>query len=596
MPADFAALRALEAELKLQPNIVTWSRLEPLSLSRGDLTPGLQAPLADPLWLLGRQWQLAELHGEDAGSPIAATVAGETAPVSRFRPGPPALPSEGLDTPGLPIEVVVEAETGALLPEHLRAAGGQHLLRLLGAAALPTTILAAVRTAVIAGFAFPSPDAALLASDPQGGARRHVLAGRVPDAARLAAATGAALREVTESAGEHEETVRALLAAWRDWWDGLLARPVGLSWDPHRQEYAFAVQATLSDGPVVLRAEEYGGGTLDWHAFDAVESPDLGSPVDPGTRPLSATMLPTQVRYPGMPTDRFWEFEDTKVYLGGLTAGPTDLVRLALAEFALVFGNDWFLVPVDLPYGHVVRIDHLEVRDTFGVPVTVRPARQAAGQAGRGWTTFGLTDDDSGRLADVFFLPATVRNPLEGEPLEEIALFRDEMANLVWGVERVVQGPTGAPLDRRRQVRRSVLRDLTPQGGAEPALIYRLMTPVPENWIPFVAVPAAGRPAGSLATELERRPMVQLLPGEQPTLVHPTGRLLRSSPDVDVATDRLRLAEEEVPRDGVVVTRRFQLARMAGGGSVMWLGRAKATGRGEGSSGLRFDTAVPQRD
>lgn len=76
-------------------------------------------------------------------------------------------------------------------------------------------------------------------------------------------------------------------------------------------------------------------------------------------------------------------------------------------------------------------------------------------------------------------------------------------------------------------------------------------------------------------------------------LTHPGGVLLRSAPEADVATDRLRLAEEEVPRDGAVVTRRYQLARTPSGGTVLWIGRRKRTGEGEGWSGLRFDTALP---
>ena len=30
--------------------------------------------LADPLWLLGRQWQMGELTGEDAASPVTARI------------------------------------------------------------------------------------------------------------------------------------------------------------------------------------------------------------------------------------------------------------------------------------------------------------------------------------------------------------------------------------------------------------------------------------------------------------------------------------------------------------------------------------------
>jgi hypothetical protein len=53
--------------------------------------------------------------------------------------------------------------------------------------------------------------------------------------------------------------------------------------------------------------------------------------------------------------------------------------------------------------------------------------------------------------------------------------------------------------------------------------------------------------------------------------------------------DELRLAEEEIPREGAIVERAFQHTRWFDGRSLLWLGRRKSPGRGEGSSGLRFD-------
>src|SRR5204863_2747857 len=70
---------------------------------------------------------------------------------------------------------------------------------------------------------------------------------------------------------------------------------------------------------------------------------------------------------------------------------------------------------------------------------------------------------------------------------------------------------------------------------------------------------------------------------------HPRGSLMRLDPNAAVATDYLRLEEEEVPRDGIELTRAFNYARDASGRGVLWIGRRKATGRGEGASGLRFD-------
>ena len=53
------------------------------------------------------------------------------------------------------------------------------------------------------------------------------------------------------------------------------------------------------------------------------------------------------------------------------------------------------------------------------------------------------------------------------------------------------------------------------------------------------------------------------------------------------------MAEEEVSRAGIVVSRAYSYSRWLGGAGFLWLGRAKRSGRGEGSSGLRYDSADP---
>jgi hypothetical protein len=73
------------------------------------------------------------------------------------------------------------------------------------------------------------------------------------------------------------------------------------------------------------------------------------------------------------------------------------------------------------------------------------------------------------------------------------------------------------------------------------------------------------------------------------TFVVAQGRILNPQP-----TDAKGFAifEEEIPREGIRVTRTYQYARWLDGSSRLWIGRRKRIGRGEGSSGLRFDTLV----
>lgn len=61
------------------------------------------------------------------------------------------------------------------------------------------------------------------------------------------------------------------------------------------------------------------------------------------------------------------------------------------------------------------------------------------------------------------------------------------------------------------------------------------------------------------------------------------GRLLDPTP--------FNLHEEEVAREGVRVRRVASLARAADGRYLRWIARRVSVGRGEGSSGLAFDSA-----
>jgi hypothetical protein len=76
------------------------------------------------------------------------------------------------------------------------------------------------------------------------------------------------------------------------------------------------------------------------------------------------------------------------------------------------------------------------------------------------------------------------------------------------------------------------------------------------------------------------------------------GTLLRNDPTLpinDAANQQMLIEEEEVPRAGVALKRAFQYARTPDGRAYLWIGRNKTVGRGEGSSGLRYDSAAPRQ-
>lgn len=570
-------------------SVTTWTRLEPLPRTH-DLGVALQARIADPLWLAARQWQTLEFQGEDAGTPIVAQLEAEHASLSRYVAGQagPGAAARAVDySSDIPLEAMVESEKHNLGEgERLRAETGLQFLRLL-----VKHRASRHRTKYVDLFAFAPED-----SDDGADAAlfRKVAAGRVPDGAALYTDLAAQRGQSVELASlpnqpaiPSSDRAKVISAAneWMAWYESLLLEPDERpAWNPQRMEYAFAVSADIGGGPIVLQADEYSEGRLDWWAFTAGTGSTLGEPTQPNPpQRLVRTVIPTPVTYAGMPADRFWQFEDGRVSFGSLDAGPGDITRLALVEFALVYGNDWFVAPLDLPVGSICSIGPFSVTDTFGVTTVVKAVEDPLP---RRWSMFKISDRDGASLGEAFFLPPTLVATLESDPQEEVALVRDEMANMAWGVERIVPGPTGDPLDRR-QLRATPTTGLQKVEGdlEDVEIVYRLATPVPDHWIPFVPVSAKGAAGESGEVQLERRAMRRQTAGGT-RRIEPHGKTLMPG-------RVLRIEESEVPRAGILVTRSYQYARSADGRGHLWLGRRKRVGRGEGSSGLRFDIVEP---
>src|SRR5215470_6948943 len=98
----------------------SWTRLEPQS-TLGDPRPGIEARIHDPLWLLGRQWQLGEFEGEDAGTPLTVRVVTRTTTIDRWAPGDQA-PSRAFSREQQDVlEPLVEREPVELASAGLRA-------------------------------------------------------------------------------------------------------------------------------------------------------------------------------------------------------------------------------------------------------------------------------------------------------------------------------------------------------------------------------------------------------------------------------------------------------------------------------------------
>jgi hypothetical protein len=570
------------------------TRLEPQNMS-GDPEIALEARVHDPLWLLARQWQFGEFEGEDAGSPIGVRVEATSARITRWSPGDGTGAMAGGAGLALArtdlLEPLIEAEPRAAPAAGTALQGaaeaGMRLVRDLTAAGL-----GAYRTAFVAAFPL-----ATLPGDDDPAARRlaRLIAGRAPDGHAAARALDAAPAgslppglaiPAADQTAVHD-VARAWLARYKAEQVASSALPPGGvadCWVPERLEHRFRVGAPGPGGERVLLAPEFGGGRVDWWAFDWTPDTTLGAATDEAPRRLTQALMPTPVRFAGMPADRFWEFEDARVNLGRVEAAPHDLARLLLIEFATVHGNDWLVVPLDVEHGTLTTVESVVYRTTFGDRFQVR-ATETVQHDDEGWRMFRISVAQASRVLPGLFMPPASPGFLEGPPVEEVLLLRDEMANLAWAVEHLVEGASGRAVDRTREPLPLLAPRPDPKVHPDAELDYLIQTNVPARWIPLVPVRTSGR-----AFRLVRGALTAVDAAGVRREIPPRSRLL-----ADVGNQRFWVHEEEVPREGARLLRRPASARLTDGRMVRWIGRRLRVGRGEGTSGLAFDAALPRR-
>jgi hypothetical protein len=539
-------------------------RLEPIAADPTLLT-GLQMAVADPAWMLSRQSQFGEMTAENAGSPASAQLWLETSKLSVLVPRVGMNLGASLSLNSAPLEAQIENEceprAGAASPQLAALAGQQFRRELVTALAHPPPG---------PGNPVKSYWEALLAKyplKPAAGPLGSLAAGRVPDGCRLYADLHTALRNGAlpdDPQVQDPDTITLITTAARRflaWYDVASGAELGeaRAWSAARMEY----QVMVGDGDLQLTSQEYDSGRLDWYAFDVQRA------ATPGTRTVSTrTFVPAPVTFQGMPTARLWEFEDAAVNLGAVRAGPEDLAAMLVIEFALRYGNDFFLVPLPLRVGAVSRVGALVITDTFGVRTVIRSLAEL--------------NDDNLRVFEHEVPPGQPREPAmvvfptapdgpESPPFEDVVFARDEGANICWAIEKLALGASGLPEDRAQQA--AAADDDAPAKGAGDGLRYRPATSVAAHWYPLL--PKSDEPTTLRLTGTDEN--------------RPWGRVLESLDDAD-------LPIEEVSRDGRRVTRVWRYARGTDGVPYVWAGRRAGPAFETGSSGLRFDLAEPAPD
>lgn len=615
-------------------NVHRWARLEARPRTN-DFVRSLSAEMRDPLWMLTRQWQWGEFKGEDTGSAIFSELNVQNSPVTRLSKGggPNELTNEASFTSGggsVPMEARVE-ELPVPLDYQTAVKLGQRWKKLLASNNLdydsvPSQNLyndvylsnSDLQFEDYKGIGKTDLQKASFETNKQlnqtyEATRRRTLDGRN----LLAYLKGDLTLSTPINNGSLSSNDQAKITDAENkfvaWVENLFFSPDSNAWNNNQMEYQFACSVSdkaAGNQPEVLTADQYYQGHLDWYSFDIHNNPQspqidstLFSNITNDEAALITTrkveMLPTGVRFEGMPADRWWELEDGQINIGKLDTGDIEVASILLAEFGLVYGNEWNIVPFQLPVGSLSKIKSIVVTDTFGGKTLVQTAGASTGTNWQNWSMFTLSTNDNTN-DDRLFIPPVVYDMQESEPIEQINFIRDESANMVWGIETIVPDGLGGGMNGHESMR-MYRQKLNPSGNTKKFekldgtfAQYTLATQVPENWIPFVP-----KRISTASTErqifLRRGRMPRYIPDPNTTLdpmlledfVLPRTYLLTEQGLGP--SDPMDIHEEEVPREGAIVKTTFQRARWYNGKTYLWMGRRKTAGCGEGSSGLRFD-------
>jgi hypothetical protein len=549
------------------PSINYWNRLEPRP--RGDrIEGGLAAEIRDPLWFLTRQWQLGEFRGEDAGSLSHVDIEFETL---RFHTAGPADAPTNVHRDA-PLELQLQRES--IEPDlSTRIELSQIFARLA-----PEADLDPFRNA------FPL----LLGAEPRDQESARLLAftsGRAFDGFALyrAIVTGGTVPS------EMDPTVQPALQSFKSWVEDTFGsleladvHRDARFWRPAELDYRADVRLRNSaDAEVSLTAHPGTEGTIDWDSFDLAATMPDGIPEATKVR-----LIPTHLRFPGMPSPRFWDFESGVTSFPDVNPDRRDTAKLIMLDLMLVHGVDWFVVHLPATAGEGLRVRAVVVRDVFGGDTTVRRGEDLGSDPTKRFTLFTTSGAKaSDAPGDLFVLPPTAAATRQtGQFFEEVAFARDEMANIAWAIERFVEGGMGEAWSGHE-------RALAVAGAPRPPptanvagadLMYQIQSRVQLNWLPL------------LPTKKPDTDEVELTLGTVEGRTPPDPRVGRVLKPTASRSSAYVLREEEIPREGVRVRRLAVRTRWTNGKPLLWVERHRAVAGGDSQAGLRFDQALAQ--
>ena len=577
-----------------------------------DYAKALSFEVFDPLWMLARQWQYGRFKGNDCGSMITTKIK-----VSRRRLENIYLPN-GARIPystNTPLEYDVE-KMNRSITLMVRVESASYFRKMI----MANNQISDKQDIILANLMQIFPLEPFMPDTKEEAKTIETLkletnaklkqlyatcGKRIFDGYKLYQADSAKLRELYHLC--HQVAgLSDVLSDYKEWFANKylpVANENNYCWNERKLGYEVGV----GENENRYEAEDYHTGRLSWYSFDAKDK----FKTEGITEPKKLSYIPVQADFPGAPNRRLWEFENAHVQFGHQANEDFSLLANAVVmQYVSMYSNDWLLTPIEAETGTVLNVEGIIIKDTFGNMIFIDQSAEKSDDLNENipfidrWSLFGTTllnahEKNNFESQGGLLFPPTVRRTEESKPIEEVQFLRDEMANMLWGVETVINDGCGGTIDGKEfsDAIFAIVEEQKIQERHDEEYDYSflLQNRVPINWIPFIPQ----KIEDEMREIVFRRGRMPIYYNENYHTVRPSTELLKireaTRNNKTVVLPRY-INEEEISSYGVKLVLSAQRTRWFLGETFNWVGAKKIISQYQANSGLLFDELLEKEN
>ena len=592
-------------------NSAIYERIEPRA-RKADIANALSFEVFDPLWMLTRQWQYGRFKGNDCGSPVTTKIKVSKSSLNAVYPNrdPKNKQEYSTDTP---MEYEVEKQNRNITP-FIRIEAALHFKKMMEnkwardtdrkekIENLVKALMAEFPLAPFVPFVNEKDKTVETLKTEQNDSLKRLYTTygkRLFDGYELFLAPVSKIKTISKEL--KIAVLNTIFLEYQKWFIRKY-QPVANEEENCWNEQKLGYDLAMGENDNIYDAENYHTGKLSWYSFDAKD------PITPKSRwnkeEKFLSYLPAPADFPGAPSQLLWEFEDASVQLGQLENSDFSLLANAVVmQYTTMYGNDWMIVPLETETGTILDVEGIIITDTFGERLYINTSAEEVDNLPKTkaftdrWSLFGTTlanayEKNNFASQKGLLFPPTLPRCEESEPIEEVQFLRDEMANMLWGVETIIADGCDGTI-AGKTLSDKVLAVVDAQKGEEVIneedydYSFLVQNRVPIHWIPFIPQ----KIKGELRDIRFRRGKMPIFFNDNYNSVRPSTQLLGIKQEKNKVAP-LFINEEEITGYGVKLVQTAQRTRWFLGESFTWTGFKKVISMYQANSGLMFDELI----